>query len=82
VLGLPKLADPFPRVDASVVAERGRRRRQAQRDFDPEELTAEERLDRKLADLKSAARALLGRDTGERERRAQPKSSSSASVGA
>lgn len=62
--GPATLADSFPRIVRSLAEERAERRRELQRDVDPETLTPEELLGWKLAELKAAARALLRRDTG------------------
>lgn len=59
VLGPESLADAFPRIDSEVVEERAAQRRQDQQAFDPDQLTPEERLGWKLAEMKEAVRAVM-----------------------
>jgi predicted nucleotidyltransferase len=59
VSGPESLADRFPRITGEVVMERRKRRDVEQRVFDPDALTAEERLGWKLSELKAAAREVL-----------------------
>ena len=66
VLGPPSLADAFPRIGPETVRARAVERSAQQQVFDPNRLTPEQRLGWKLAEMKSAARAVL---RGERDRR-------------
>jgi hypothetical protein len=59
VSGPEALADVFPRIDLEVVQERAAQRREDQQVFDPDQLTPEERLGWKLAEVKEAVRAVL-----------------------
>ena len=59
VCGPSTLADAFPRISSALVNERRQQRDAAQQDFDPTEMTQEERLGWKLSEMKEAARALL-----------------------
>ena len=61
VHGPPNLASRFPRISLELIAERRRQRDEEQRVFDPDTMTAEERLGWKLAEMKTAARALVRR---------------------
>ena len=66
LLGPPSLADRFPRIDRATVDARAARRRQEQEVFDSADMTAGERIDWKLSELKSAVReALRGERHGE-----------------
>ena len=60
VFGPDSVADAFPRIDPAIVEERAARRREEQQVFDPDQMTPEERLGWKLAELKEAARAVMG----------------------
>lgn len=63
VLGPESLVDAFPRIGPEVVEERAARRRDDQQVFDPDQLTPEERLGWKLAEMKEAVRAVLRSNT-------------------
>jgi predicted nucleotidyltransferase len=64
VSGPPSISDAFPRIESEVIKERAAQRREEQRDFDPHDLTPEERLGWKLSEMKDAARALLRGERG------------------
>ena len=61
LLGPPSLADTFPRVDLATVKERAEQLRKQQETFDPLEMTASERIDWKLSELKQAIRTVTRR---------------------
>jgi hypothetical protein len=63
VLGSESLADALPRIDPEVVEERAAQRREEQQVFDPDQMTPEERLGWKLAELKNAVRAVMRTNT-------------------
>jgi predicted nucleotidyltransferase len=67
LLGDPSLADRFPRISRATVERRAALLAEQQQVFDPDEMTAGERIDWKLSEMKNAVRdALRGERDGAR----------------
>ncbi len=65
LLGNASLADRFPRISRATLEQRAALLREQQQVFDPDEMTAGERIDWKISELKHAVRdALRGERNG------------------